>query len=140
MNKIIYFFILTSLSLYSQSENEIEKSTIVAKKILIQDNVERVIFDYTQSDEMGLIEMHAPFGWTEPIIKAQFEIRGIVLKGVLGLQYDNNTQTIISGNGFIIPKNTLVRIFNAGEVELVLIEVLRPAYKKELVQEFKSFN
>jgi len=62
MNKIIYFFILTSLSLYSQSENEIEKSTIVAKKILIQDNVERVIFDYTQSDEMGLIEMHAPFG------------------------------------------------------------------------------
>ena len=140
MNKIIYFFILTSLSLYSQSENEIEKSTIVAKKILIQDNVERVIFDYTQSDEMGLIEMHAPFGWTEPIIKAQFEIRGIVLKGVLGLQYDNNTQTIISGNGFIIPKNTLVRIFNEGEVELVLIEVLRPAYKKELVQEFKSFN
>ena len=140
MNKIIYFFILTSLSLYSQSENEIEKSTIVAKKILIQDNVERVIFDYTQSDEMGLIEMHAPFGWTEPIIKAQFEIRVIVLKGVLGLQYDNNTQTIISGNGFIIPKNTLVRIFNAGEVELVLIEVLRPAYKKELVQEFKSFN
>ena len=140
MNKIIYFFILTSLSLYSQSENEIEKSTIVAKKILIQDNVERVIFDYTQSDEMGLIEMHAPFGWTEPIIKAQFEIRGIVLKGVLGLQYDNNTQTIISGNGFIIPKKTLVRIFNAGEVELVLIEVLRPAYKKELVQEFKSFN
>jgi hypothetical protein len=140
MNKIIYFFILTSLSLYSQSENEIEKSTIVANKILIQDNVERVIFDYTQSDEMGLIEMHAPFGWTEPIIKAQFEIRGIVLKGVLGLQYDNNTQTIISGNGFIIPKNTLVRIFNAGEVELVLIEVLRPAYKKELVQEFKSFN
>ena len=140
MNKIIYFFILTSLSLYSQSENEIEKSTIVAKKILIQDNVERVIFDYTQSDEMGLIEMHAPFVWTEPIIKAQFEIRGIVLKGVLGLQYDNNTQTIISGNGFIIPKNTLVRIFNAGEVELVLIEVLRPAYKKELVQEFKSFN
>lgn len=140
MNKIIYFIILTSLSLYSQSENEIEKSTIVAKKILIQDNVERVIFDYTQSDEMGLIEMHAPFGWTEPIIKAQFEIRGIVLKGVLGLQYDNNTQTIISGNGFIIPKNTLVRIFNAGEVELVLIEVLRPAYKKELVQEFKSFN
>jgi len=137
---LFLFFILTSLSLYSQSENEIEKSTIVAKKILIQDNVERVIFDYTQSDEMGLIEMHAPFGWTEPIIKAQFEIRGIVLKGVLGLQYDNNTQTIISGNGFIIPKNTLVRIFNAGEVELVLIEVLRPAYKKELVQEFKSFN
>ena len=116
MNKIIYFFVLTSLSLYSQSENEIEKSTIVAKKILIQDNVERVIFDYTQSDQMGLIEMHAPFGWTEPIIKAQFEIRGIVLKGVLGLQYDNNTQTIISGNGFIIPKNTLVRIFNAGRL------------------------
>jgi hypothetical protein len=24
--------------------------------------------------------------------------------------------------------------------ELILIEVLRPAYKKELVQEFKNFN
>ena len=140
MNKIIYFFILTSLSLYSQSENEIEKSTIVAKKILIQDNVERVIFDYTQSDEMGLIKMHAPFGWTEPIIKAQFEIRGIVLKGMLGLQYDNSEQKIIIGDGFIIPKNTRVRIFNAGVGELILIEVLRPAYKKELVQEFKNFN
>ena len=140
MNKIIYFFILTSLSLYSQSENEIEKSTIVAKKILIQDNVERVIFDYTQSDEMGLIEMHAPFGWTEPIIKAQFEIRGIVLKGMLGLQYDDSEQKIISGEGFVIPKNTRVRIFNAGQEELILIEVLRPGYKVELVENFNNFD
>ena len=140
MKKILYLLVCISFTSCSQSISKIGKSTVVAKKLLIQDNVERVIYDYTQSDEMGLIKMHAPFGWTEPIIKAQFEIRGIVLKGVLGLQYDNNTQTIISGNGFIIPKNTLVRIFNAGEVELVLIEVLRPAYKKELVQEFKSFN
>lgn len=140
MKKIIYLLICISFNSFSQSKNETKKSTVVAKKLLIQDNVERIIYDYTQSDEIGLIKMHAPLGWTEPIIKAQFEIRGIVLKGVLGLQYDNNTQTIISGNGFIIPKNTLVRIFNAGEVELVLIEVLRPAYKKELVQEFKSFN
>ena len=140
MKKLLYLFVLISNIVYSQEKKEIKGHTIVPKKIVIQDNIERVIYDYTQSDEMGLIKMHAPFGWTEPIIKAQFEIRGIVLKGVLGLQYDNNTQTIISGNGFIIPKNTLVRIFNAGEVELVLIEVLRPAYKKELVQEFKSFN
>ena len=110
------------------------------KKLLIQDNVERVIYDYTQSDEMGLIKMHAPFGWTEPIIKAQFEIRGIVLKGMLGLQYNNSELKIISGDGFVIPQNTRVRIFNAGVDELILIEVLRPAYKKELVQEFKNFN
>ena len=84
--------------------------------------------------------MHAPLGWTEPIIKARIEIRGIVLKGILGLQYDNNEQKIISGDGFVIPKNTRVRIFNAGESELILIEVLRPAYKKELVQKFKDFN
>jgi|TARA_B110000259_G_scaffold31003_1_gene33835 hypothetical protein len=140
MKKILYLLVYISFTSCSQSINEIGKSTVVAKKLLIQDNVERVIYDYTQSDEMGLIKMHAPFGWTEPIIKAQFEIRGIVLKGMLGLQYDDSEQKIISGDGFVIPKNTRVRIFNAGVGELILIEVLRPAYKKELVQEFKNFN
>ena len=140
MKKILYLLVYISFTSCSQSINEIGKSTVVAKKLLIQDNVERVIYDYTQSDEMGLIKMHAPFGWTEPIIKAQFEIRGIVLKGMLGLQYDDSEQKIISGDGFVIPKNTRVRIFNAGREELILIEVLRPAYKKELVQEFKNFN
>ena len=140
MKKILYLLICISFTSYSQSINEIGKSIVVAKKLLIQDNVERVIYDYTQSDEMGLIKMHAPFGWTEPIIKAQFEIRGIVVKGMLGLEYDNSEQKIISGDGFVISKNTRVRIFNAGVGELILIEVLRPAYKKELVQEFKDFN
>ena len=140
MKKILYLLVYISFTSCSQSINEIGKSTVVAKKSLIQDNVERVIYDYTQSDEMGLIKMHAPFGWTEPIIKAQFEIREIVLKGMLGLQYDDSEQKIISGDGFVIPKNTRVRIFNAGVGELILIEALRPAYKKELVQEFKNFN
>ena len=140
MKKILYLLVCISFTSCSQSISKIGKSTVVAKKSLIQDNVERVIYDYTQSDEMGLIKMHAPFGWTEPIIKAQFEIREIVLKGMLGLQYDDSEQKIISGDGFVIPKNTRVRIFNAGVGELILIEVLRPAYKKELVQEFKNFN
>ncbi len=128
------------ISFASYSQNETGRNTVVAKKLLIQDNVERVIYDYTQSDEMGLIKMHAPFGWTEPIIEAQFEIRGIVLKGLLGLEYENSEEHIARGDGFVIPKNTRVRIFNAGEEELILIEVLRPAYKKELVQKFKDFN
>ena len=140
MKKILYLLVCISFTSCSQSISKIGKSTVVAKKLLIQDNVERVIYDYTQSDEMGLIKMHAPFGWTEPIIKAQFEIRGIVLKGMLGLQYDDSEQKIISGDGFVIPKNTRVRIFNAGDGELVLIEVLSPSYKKELVQEFKNFK
>ena len=140
MKKILYLLVCISFISCSQSISEIGKSTVVAKKLLIQDNVERVIYDYTQSDEMGLIKMHAPFGWTEPIIKAQFEIRGIVLKGMLGLQYDDSEQKIISGDGFVIPKNTRVRIYNAGQEELILIEVLRPAYNKDLVQEFKNFN
>ena len=89
---------------------------------------------------MGLIKMHAPFGWTEPIIEAKFEIRGIVLEGLLGLEYQGSEDHIVSGNGFVIPKNTRVRIFNAGEEELILVEILRPAYKKELVQEFKNFK
>ena len=73
MKKILYLLVCISFTSCSQSISKIGKSTVVAKKLLIQDNVERVIYDYTQSDEMGLIKMHAPFGWTEPIIKAQFE-------------------------------------------------------------------
>ena len=139
MKNLLYLLLFISFTSYSQSKNETGKSTVIAKKILIQDNIERFIYDYTQSDELGFFKMHAPFGWTEPIIEAQFEIRGIVLKGLLGLEYENSEEHIVSGNGFVIPKNTRVRIFNAGEEELILIEVLRPAYKKELVQEFKNF-
>ena len=140
MRNLFYLLLFIPFTLFSQIKNEAEKSTIIPEKLLIQDNIERVIYDYTQSDEMGLIKMHAPFGWTEPIIEAQFEIRGIVVTGLLGLEYENSEEHIVSGNGFVIPKNTRVRIYNAGEVELILIEVLRPAYKKELVQEFKDFN
>ena len=114
-------------------------NNIVANKIVIQDNVERVIYDYTQSSELGLNKMVAPKGWTEPIIKAQFEIRGIVLKGVLGLEFKDAKQGIIAGDGFFIPKDTFVRIYNAGEGELILIEVLRPAYDPSLVKEYKGF-
>ena len=140
MNNLLYLLLFISFISFSQSKNETVKSTVIAKTLLIQDNIERTIYDYTQSDDMGLIKMHAPFGWTEPIIEAQFEIRGIVLKGLLGLEYENSEEHIVSGNGFVIPNNTRVRIFNAGQEELILIEVLRPAYKKELVQEFKNFN
>ena len=114
-------------------------NNIVANKIVIQDNVERVIYDYTQSNELGLNKMVAPEGWTEPIIKAQFEIRGIVLKGVLGLEFEEAKQDITAGDGFFIPKDTFVRIYNAGEGELILIEVLRPAYDPSLVKEYKGF-
>ncbi len=140
MRNLFYLLLFIPFTSFSQIKNEAEKSTIIAEKLLIQDNIERVIYDYTQSDEMGLIKMHAPFGWTEPIIEAQFEIRGIVLKGLLGLEYESRKEHIVIGNGFVIPKNTRVRIFNAGEEELILIEVLRPAYKKELVQEYKNFK
>ena len=140
MNNLLHLLLFISFISFSQSKNETVKSTVIAKTLLIQDNIERTIYDYTQSDDMGLIKMHAPFGWTEPIIEAQFEIRGIVLKGLLGLEYENSEEHIVSGNGFVIPNNTRVRIFNAGQEELILIEVLRPAYKKELVQQFKSFK
>ena len=140
MNNLLYLLLFISFISFAQSKNETVKSTVIAKTLLIQDNIERTIYDYTQSDDMGLIKMHAPFGWTEPIIEAQFEIRGIVLKGLLGLEYENSEEHIVSGNGFVIPNNTRVRIFNAGQEELILIEVLRPAYKKELVQQFKSFK
>ena len=63
MKDLLYLLLFISFTTYSQSKNETGKSTIIAKKLLIQDNIERIIYDYTQSDEMGLIKMHAPFGW-----------------------------------------------------------------------------
>ena len=50
MKKILNLLFFISFTSFSQSINEIEKSTVVAKNLLIQDNVERVIYDYTQAD------------------------------------------------------------------------------------------
>lgn len=139
VRKLLVLLLIISFNLNSQEEKAKWENTVIANKIFIQDNVQRIIYDYTQSDEMGLIKMHAPSGWSEPIIKAQFEIRGIVLKGLLGLEFKDDVQQISSGDGFVIPKNKVVRIFNAGKDELILIEVLRPAYKKQMVQEINKF-
>ena len=114
--------------------------SISPKKIILKDNLERHLFDYSISDDIGINKMHAPVGWTEPIIKAQFEIRGIVLSGQLGLEFKEGVEKISSSNGFLIPMNTKVRIFNAGVKELILIEVLRPGYKIELVEKLSNFN
>ena len=139
VRKLLVLLLIISFNLNSQEEKAKWENTVIANKIFIQDNVQRIIYDYTQSDEMGLIKMHAPSRWSEPIIKAQFEIRGIVLKGLLGLEFKDDVQQISSGDGFVIPKNKVVRIFNAGKDELILIEVLRPAYKKQMVQEINKF-
>jgi mannose-6-phosphate isomerase-like protein (cupin superfamily) len=84
--------------------------------------------------------MHAPVGWTEPIIEAEFDIRGIVLSGSLGLQFKDSTVIITENKGFYIPRGERVRIFNSGEAELVLIEVLTPAYKPQRVRQFDRFD
>ena len=128
-------FLFTPIVLSAQISSSYEP-----KKIIIQDNVERYLYDYTQTDALGFNKMHAPVNWTEPIIEASFEIRGIVLNGTLGLEFKEGVKKIPSSKGFLIPNNTRVRIFNAGLEELVLIEVLRPGYQKELVTFFEDFN
>ena len=135
MKKITLCICLFPITLFSQNAVSIEPV-----KITIQDNVERYLFDYTHSDDLGLNEMHAPVGWTEPIIEAEFEIRGIVLSGSLGLQFKDSTVIITENRGFYIPRGKRVRIFNSGEEELVLIEVLTPAYKPQSVRQFDQFD
>ena len=112
---------------------------IAPKTIQITDNVERSLLDYTTSDELGLNQMFAPAGWTEPIVCLQFELRGIVIDGKLGLQFAEGTRVFEKNEGFIVPANTKVRIFNAGASDLHLIEVLRPAYTEQRVEVFDSF-
>ena len=136
----IFTYLLLSFTLLACSvEQEANNNSFQPKLITIQDNVERVIYDYTQSSDLGLNKMQAPVGWTEHIIKAQFELRGIVLEGVLGLEFIEGVQQIEAGLGFVIPKDTKVRIFNAGEEELILIEVLRPAYDQSLMESYDHF-
>lgn len=109
--KRLYIFlgVFIPYACYAQSSIDTNSANnIVANKIVILDNVERVIYDYTQSNELGLNKMIAPKAWTEPIIKAQFEIRGIVLKGVLGLEFEDTKQGIKAGDGFFIPKTHLL--------------------------------
>lgn len=112
---------------------------ITPKTLQITDNVERTILDYTTNDGLGLNQMFAPKGWTEPIVRLQFELRGIVMDGTLGLQFEEATHLFEKNEGFIVPAHTKVRIFNAGATDLHLIEVLRPAYSEGRAETFDSF-
>ena len=147
MNKIllILFVIFMGCSPNKKGNNTAKKAIykdyiITPKKIIINDNVERHLFDYSISDEIGLNKMHAPVGWTEPIIEAAFEIKGIVLSGTLGLEFKDGIELIETNNGFQIPKEKRVRIFNGGKNELVLIEILQPAYSEKRVKRFTGFD
>ena len=98
MKKSTLCICLFPITLFSQNAVSIDPV-----KVTIQDNVERYLFDYTRSDDLGLNEMHAPVGWTEPIIEAEFVIRGIVMSGSLGLQFKDSTLIIAENWGFYIP-------------------------------------
>lgn len=90
--------------------------------------------------ELGLNQMKAPAQWSEPFIEIDFELRGIVLRGTLGLEFADTTLRISKNNGFHIPKGSKLRIFNAGTDSLHLIEVLRPAYQESLVRKLNALE
>ena len=139
------FILLLVLSCQNpeQSKGELappDARIIEHNTIDIQDNVSRVIFDYSIDTELGLNQMKAPAQWTEPFIEIDFELRGIVLNGTLGLEFADTTLRIKKNNGFHIPKGSQLRIFNAGIDSLHLIEVLRPAYQESLVRKLNGFE
>lgn len=113
---------------------------IVPKEIKIKDNLQRTILDYSVTDDLGIIQMIAPKDWTEPIVELSYETRGVVLQGTLGLAFFNETLYFKIDEGFVIPKNTKVRIFNAGSTTLKILEILRPAYKADKVKTHQSFR
>ena len=113
---------------------------ITPNELKIQDNLERTILDYSTSEELGMNQMLAPVGWTEPIVSLGFELRGVVIAGVLGLEFKEERVKFNANEGFVIPKDTKVRIYNAGNVPLHLVEILRPGYQESLVTEYKDFE
>ena len=112
---------------------------VVPEVLKIQDNVERTMLDYSPSDELGIYKMVAPIDWTEPVRSIAFDIRGIIISGTLGLEFENETLTFERNDGFFIPRNTKVRIHNAGAEPLHMVEVFTPNYKPSLVIDFEAF-
>lgn len=112
---------------------------VVPEALKIQDNVERTMLDYSPSDELGIYKMVAPIDWTEPVRSIAFDIRGIIISGTLGLEFEKETLTFEANDGFFIPRNTKVRIHNAGAEPLHMVEVFTPNYKPSLVIDFEAF-
>jgi len=82
MNKILLILLIIFIVCRPKQKgtNTDEKAiyndyVITPKKNIINDNVEKHLFDYSISDKIGLNKMNAPVGWTEPVIKAKFEIK-----------------------------------------------------------------
>ena len=135
--KILIFLIFLSHVPFALSEG----FQLINPRILkIQDNLERTILDYSVDDDLGMNQMLAPVGWTEPIVALGYELRGIVISGALGLEFHNETVVFQVDQGFVIPSDTKVRIHNAGITPLHLVEVLRPGHKDSLVTVFESFD
>ena len=134
-----YLLLILSGCIQSQPTERVDEIRIEPVVIKIQDNIERTLFDYTTTDELGLIQVFAPEGWTEPIVSLAFETSGIVIDGKLGLEFETDTHYFTNNEGFQIPKNTKVRIFNAGDSTLHMVEILRPAYNPQRTQQFESF-
>lgn len=112
---------------------------VVPEVLKIQDNIERTMLDYSPSDELGIYKMVSPIDWTEPVRSIAFDIRGIIISGTLGLEFENETLTFEANDGFFIPRNTKVRIHNAGAEPLHMVEVFTPNYKPSLVIDFEAF-
>lgn len=112
---------------------------VVPEVLKIQDNIERTMLDYSPSDELGIYKMVSPIDWTEPVRSIAFDIRGIIISGTLGLEFENETLTFERNDGFFIPRNTKVRIHNAGAEPLHMVEVFTPNYKPSLVIDFEAF-
>ena len=112
---------------------------VVPEVLKIQDNIERTMLDYSPSDELGIYKMVSPIDWTEPVRSIAFDIRGIIISGTLGLEFENETLTFERNDGFFIPRNTKVRIYNAGAEPLHMVEVFTPNYKPSLVIDFEAF-
>ena len=137
MKKLLTLLLLSPLAF---AENISEYQRITPIELKIQNNLERTILDYSTSDELGVNQQLAPVDWTGPIVSLEFELRGVVIAGVLGLEFKKETAKFNVNEGFVIPKNTKFRNHNAGNVPLHFVEILRPGYKESLVKEYESFK
>ena len=124
MKKLLTLLLLSPLA-FGEDISEYQRITPIELKI--QNNLERTILDYSTSDELGVNQQLAPVGWTGPIVSLEFELRGVVIAGILGLEFKEETAK------FNIDRKLLQRDLNDGfsggekkRNELIQLLMLQP--------------
>ncbi len=114
--------------------NLIEKPTVVQaagnKPKLIEEFIGRV---NTKESKVSVARMKSPEGWVEPGQVPEFDEYTVVLKGVLKVEFKNETLEVKAGQAVHAPKGEWVRYSSPSKEGAEYIAVCVPAFSPDTV-------